>query len=150
MAAALEGLALEGRAVTRPELPGFCLLSFARGDAAWTLERRSTGIRGTVEEWEERFRQLDAWLGADERPLTVWGLGQTFSLFLAYTTLREGRVRIGYDDNPDRFRGAFGFGVERLEDAPEPEARVLVTFAPSARAVARLDALGLDWYSPFP
>jgi SAM-dependent methyltransferase len=150
-AARLEGLHLVDIGLDNPALPGFVLASFVRnGGGRHRLVRRETRVREAVLEWDDRFRRVDEWLARDPGPIAVWGAGDSLALLLAYTGLEHGRISVAFEDNPGRFATNVPFPVQALEEAPAPVARVLLTFPPQRAARARLEALGVDWYSPFP
>ncbi len=150
-AAALEGLRLVGLGLDNSALPGFVLASFVpdRGGRS-RLVRHESGVRQAVREWDNRFRRVDEWLARDSGPIAVWGTGDSLALLLAYTNLERARITVAFEDNPGRFATNFPFPVRALEEAPAPMDRVLLTFPPQRAARARLEALGVDWYSPFP
>ena len=140
--------------VPNPAVPTFSLHVFVRGDSR---ERTQTwpaahAARQAVDDWQARFRRLDAWLEArDSGPLAVWGVGQAFDLLRAYTTLSSAQIAAGIEDNLARFpAGTRPFPVVSLDaaaatlDAPD----VLLTFAPPARVVERLDEARLAFFAP--
>jgi trans-aconitate 2-methyltransferase len=108
--------------------------------------------RRAVTEWQARFRRLDEWLAArDDRPLAVWGVGQTFDLLRAYSDLDGVEIAAGIEDNLARFpAGSRPFPVLSLEAAASSPAApdVLLTFAPSPAVERRLEAARLRFFAP--
>ena len=140
--------------VPNPAVPAFSLHVFVPGDGhvdprGWPVAHAA---RRAVDEWQARFRRLDAWLQArDGRSLAVWGVGQTFDLLCAYTELGSARIAAGIEDNLARFpAGARPFPVISLDtaaatlDAPD----VLLTFAPPPRVEQRLHEARLASFTP--
>jgi SAM-dependent methyltransferase len=141
--------------VPNPAVPTFSLHVFVRGDGSPGAQTwpAAHAARQAVDEWQARFRRLDAWLEArDSGPLAVWGVGQTFDLLRAYTQLGSAQIAAGIEDNLARFpAGTRPFPVVSLDtavatlDAPD----VLLTFAPPASVEQRLENARLAFFAPF-
>lgn len=140
--------------VPNPAVPTFSLHAFVRGDGRPGAQTSPAAhaARRAVDEWQARFRRLDAWLEArDSGPLAVWGVGQTFDLLRAYTKLGSAQIAAGIEDNVARFpAGTQPFPVVSLDiaaatlDAPD----VLLTFAPPARVEQQLEKARLAFFAP--
>jgi SAM-dependent methyltransferase len=147
------GLVERLRRVGHPLIPDFSLHVFAEEGTVVTPAPDAATVatvRQTIDRWQSIFDRLDRWLeSAAGRPIVIWGLGQMFQMFCAYTRLSVELVAAGIDDNPSRFAGRLPFPVTPLEAAAlPPGAKVLVTFAPNRRAVDRLAAAGLEHFAP--
>jgi SAM-dependent methyltransferase len=130
-------------------VPTFSLHILARGesDARQIRVPVAHQARRAVAKWEAIFRRVDRWLDErDERPLLVWGVGQTFDLLLAYTNLGEARITAGVEENLARFpAGSRPFPVLAPQEAITAvgAADVLVTFSPPTRVTGLLECSSL-------
>jgi 2-polyprenyl-3-methyl-5-hydroxy-6-metoxy-1,4-benzoquinol methylase len=158
-ALAAEGGVVEVAARTlAPAYPDFALHALRRAAdkpfvPAIPAEPVLDAVQAQAERWLQAFERVNAWLAALEpRELAVWGLGQAYTLLLAYSDLDEPRIAVGLDDNPDRFAGTVPFPVRTLEEWRADGGRplpVLLAFPPSAAVRARLEAAGIDFHAPF-
>jgi SAM-dependent methyltransferase len=152
--AAKAGLAELHRDTAHPLIPDFSLHVLA---GAPTAVEASMGplsddaLRQTIADWRETFGRLETWLrNRAGQNLAVWGLGQTFELLRAYTSLGEQRIALGLDDNAGRFVGAYSFPVAQLEQVGDLplELDVLLTFIPSEPIIRRLASRDLSFFAP--
>jgi SAM-dependent methyltransferase len=132
--------------------PTFSLHVFTRAEggapaAEWPIPH---AVERAITEWRGRFRRLDAWLDVrGDRPLAVWGVGQTFDLLRAYTRLGAAEIVAGIEDNLARFpAGTRPFPVlsPAAALATLADADVLLTFAPPARVRDLLERARLRCY----
>jgi hypothetical protein len=145
--AAAAGLEEVGRWEGNPHAPAFGLQAYRRGSPDTSFERADTGAAEIFARWEKVFAEIDGWLLAWPK-IVVWGLGQTFVLLSAYTSLRPERIVCALDDHPERYAAAgLGFPIVRPEKMI-PNAPVLVAFRPPAALDERLGALGPRIYTP--
>lgn len=145
------GLVERLRRVGHDVIPDFSLHVFAeRGTMIDEPAAAAVaGVPSTIARWEAIFGRVDAWLDQEPgAPVAVWGLGQTFQLWRAYTRLGDVGVAEGLDDNPARFAGRVPFPVRTLDASAVKGARLLLTFAPGAPVVARLAAAGRTFCAP--
>jgi SAM-dependent methyltransferase len=145
------GLGERARSLGGSGLEGFSLHVFARdGGGRARLARIRTAVPESIRYWRAVFAATDAWLESrGNRPLAVWGVGQTFQLLRAYTALGDQPIALGIDDNPHRFVDVYPFPVERLEGAEfQAVPDILLTFAASDSVAERLAARGLSCFSP--
>jgi hypothetical protein len=130
-------------------VPTFSLHVLTRGESDAKKIRFPVAhqTRQAVATWEAIFRRVDSWLDArDDRPLLVWGVGQTFDLLLAYTKLGAAQIAAGVEDNLARFPpGSRPFPVLAPEEAIATlgGADVLLSFSPLPRVMRLLEQSSL-------
>jgi SAM-dependent methyltransferase len=111
-------------------------------------------IHETLAEWERIFQSTNKWLKAnEEKDLAVWGLGQTFTLFRAYTILRNQKITAAFEDNQLRYdQKEFDFPVLPFDSLKRNEVhklRVLLTFKPANSLTQMFKEMSISYYSPF-
>lgn len=111
-------------------------------------------IDQTITKWNKMFEGINKWLSKNKKhKLAVWGLGQTFTLFCAYTTLREYSLLMAFEDNPERYpQNEFPFPIIRFDIRPvasDHELVVLLTFKPISAIAQKLKESSISYYSPF-
>jgi SAM-dependent methyltransferase len=111
-------------------------------------------VHETLAEWERRFQGINKWLEVDEeKNLVVWGLGQTFTLFRAYTMLRNQKITAAFEDNPLRYdQKEYDFPVLPFDSRKRKEdhkMRVLLTFKPANSLTKMFKEMSISYYSPF-
>jgi SAM-dependent methyltransferase len=143
--AAAAGLEEVGRWDGNPHAPAFGLQAYRRGSRDTSFVRAETGAADVLARWQAIFAEVDEWL-RERQAIIVWGLGQTFVLLSAYTTLRDRKIIEALDDHPERYAG-YPYAVVRPEKA-FPQVPILVAFRPPAALDERLGALGLGIYTP--
>lgn len=126
--------------------------------ADWKNTRKTASpnlsIDQTIAKWNKMFDGINKWLSKNkEHELAVWGLGQTFTLFYAYTTLKDCSLSMAFEDNPERYpQNEFSFPVIRFDSRPMEnpnELAVLLTFKPMSAIVQKLKESSISYYSPF-
>jgi cyclopropane fatty-acyl-phospholipid synthase-like methyltransferase len=151
------GLSEVRRATRNNYILDFSLHIFEHGEqrTGWSFEEAVNGqgdLRRTVKKWLATFNNINNWLELNRgRKIAVWGVGQAFTFFYAYTNLRNYPIVVAFDDNPDRYKSkGFEFPVIRFESAQTfNNMAVLFTFAPRGDVLNRLNERSISYYCPF-
>jgi trans-aconitate methyltransferase len=152
-----EGLLEVLRSTSNEHVRNFSLHIFQRGtqhDKAKETVTSELSIDQTIAKWNKIFEGINKWLNKNEkRKLAVWGVGQTFTLFYVYTSLKDCSISMAFDDNPERYvQNGFPFPVIRFGFRPieaDHELAVLLTFKPISAVVQKLRESSISYYSPF-
>ena len=109
-------------------------------------------VAAHVRRWQAVFSGIDDWLAAQSRTrLVVWGLGQTYQLLRAYTSLGDTAVALGIEDNTRRAESAaLGFPVIASRDMRQhltERDAVVFTFPPREAQRASLQERRIPYYS---
>jgi SAM-dependent methyltransferase len=152
-----QGLKEALRLVGSKNIPNFSLHVFQHENGHKKINKAIASklkIDQTLAEWDKIFEGINRWLrSAEERKLVVWGIGQTFALFHAYTSLKDYQISAAFEDNPSRYdKDEYNFQIMKFENRQlenDHKLRILLTFRPTSSLTKKLKEMSISYYSPF-
>jgi len=145
-----QGLEVKYMDLNHPFHHGFGLFllhkSFSEPMIPISDEAKNPLLHKTIGHWEKIFHNLKIWFDKQDDGVAVLGVGETFDLVSAYSSIDLNKITLGFDANPRRAESRnLPFAVESQERLNEIHGiGLIITFQPSKSLIKLLEGNKID------